>query len=236
LAAVVGAKNYWQNKGKARALDAAHGVPKVEKYKEGILDVNINGEKKSIKIADEEEIKTLRQNLQKAGTDKAAATDAIRNSKTIKNYASQKGIDIDKIEAIAAPSGKLRGNLTPEFSRETRGFRVNEKTRIQPGTEDMFVPKNEREALYDRLYRRGREFSRDPNPNGESLVDWVKGLFNKRGNPFESYYRGRYGQAVETPKAETPKSEAPKAETQKTETPKTESKKETPKTETPKTE
>ena len=238
LAAVVGAKNYWQNKGKARALDAAHGVPKVEKYREGILDVNVNGEKKSIKIADEEEIKTLRQNLQKAGTDKAAATDAIRNSKTIKNYASQKGIDIDKIEAIEAPSGKMRGNLTPEFSRETRGFRVNEKTRIQPGTEDMFVPKNEREALYDRLYRKGREFGRDPNPNGESLVDWVKGLFNKRGNPFESYYRGRYGQAVEAPKAEAPKTEAPKTETPKAETPKTETPKaaETPKAETPKAE
>ena len=238
LAAVVGAKNYWQNKGKARALDAAHGVPKVEKYREGILDVNINGEKKSIKIADEEEIKTLRQNLQKAGTDKAAATDAIRNSKTIKNYASQKGIDIEKIEAVEAPSGKIRGNLTPEFSRETRGFRVNEKTRVQPGTKDMFVPKNEREALYDRLYRRGREFGRDPNPNGESLVDWVKGIFNKRGNPFESYYKGRYGQAVETPKAEAPKAEAPKTETPKAETPKTETSKaaETPKAETPKAE
>ena len=238
LAAVVGAKNYWQNKGKARALDAAHGVPKVEKYREGILDVNINGEKKSIKIADEEEIKTLRQNLQKAGTDKAAATDAIRNSKTIKNYASQKGIDIEKIEAVEAPSGKIRGNLTPEFSRETRGFRVNEKTRVQPGTKDMFVPKNEREALYDRLYRRGREFGRDPNPNGESLVDWVKGIFNKRGNPFESYYKGRYGQPVETPKAEAPKAEAPKTETPKAETPKTETSKaaETPKAETPKAE
>ena len=236
LAAVVGAKNYWQNKGKARALDAAHGVPKVEKYQEGILDVNVNGEKKSIQIADQEEIKTLRQNLQKAGSDKAAATDAIRNSKTIKNYASQKGIDIDKIEAIEAPSGKVRGNLTPEFSRETRGFRVNEKTRVQPGTEDMFVPKDEREALYDRLYRKGREFGKDPNPNGESLVDWVKGLFNKRGNPFESYYRGRYGQAVETPKAEAPKAEAPKTETPKAETPKTSKATETPKAETPKAE
>jgi len=132
----------------------------------------------------------------------------------------------------------MRGNLTPEFSRETRGFRVNEKTRIQPGTEDMFVPKNEREALYDRLYRKGREFGRDPNPNGESLVDWVKGLFNKRGNPFESYYRGRYGQAVEAPKAEAPKTEAPKTETPKAETPKTETPKaaETPKAETPKAE
>ena len=259
LAAVVGAKNYWQNKGKARALDAAHGTPKIEKYREGVLDINVNGEKKSIKIVDEDEIKALRQNLQKAGKDKAAATDAIRESKTVKNYASQKGIDIDKIEAIEAPSGKFRG-LGPEMSRETRGFRVNEKSRIQPGTEDVFVPRNEREALYDRLYRRGREFGKNPNPESESLVEWVKGLFNKRSNPFESYYKGRYGKAepvvetvketkssaeapkssTETPKTSTeaPKAEAPKAETtsKTTEKPSETPKSEAPKSEAPKTE
>jgi len=48
----MGAKNYWQNKYKTRALDAAHGTPRVENYKESVVDFKVGDTTHSVKIGD----------------------------------------------------------------------------------------------------------------------------------------------------------------------------------------